>query len=117
MSSSDAVLYGVGALADSISGNSSQTTVARSAAGAFACGAPINDLFQDGGVLNTAHVLADFKAFLASEIRRISSERGVKESELCDVSERSLREWVRAGNTLRQNSTDQRRNSSEGNNT
>ncbi|MDD9980584.1 MAG: sigma 54-interacting transcriptional regulator [Gammaproteobacteria bacterium] len=117
MSSSDAVLYGVGALADSISRNSSQTTVARSAAGAFACGAPINDLFQDGRALNTAHVLADFKAFLASEIRRISSERGVKESELCDVSERSLREWVRAGTTPRQNSTDQRRNSSGNNNT
>ena len=110
MSPADAVLYGVGALGDSVSRTSTQATLARSVADAFARDAPINDLIHDGSVLNTARVLTEFKAFIASEIRRISGERGVKEKELCDVSERSLRDWVRSGSGSRQNSSGKRRN-------
>ena len=112
MSPADAVLYGVDALGDGVSRTSTQVTLARSVADAFARDASINDLIRDGSVLNTAQVVSEFKAFIASEIRRVSGERGVKENELCDVSERSLRDWVRAGPARRQNSSDQRRNSS-----
>ena len=57
MSPADAVLYGVGALGDSVSRTSTQATLARSVADAFARDAPINGLIHDGSVLNTARVL------------------------------------------------------------
>jgi len=96
MAPADAVVYGVEALGNTAAGTSSHTTLAGSVAAAFAHGATIDDLVQDGHILNTVKVVAEFKAFIAKEVRRIAAERGIKGNELCDVSERSLRDWARA---------------------
>ena len=113
MAPADAVVYGVETLGAAAAGTSSHTTLARSVAAAFAHGATIDDLVQDGHTLNTANVVAEFKAFIAKEVRRIAAERGIRGNELCDVSERSLRDWVRATPPLRQNNSDQQSSSSE----
>ncbi len=42
-----------------------------------------------------AEVLADFRAFIAAELRRIGAARAVPVDELCDMSERSIREWAK----------------------
>ena len=92
MAPADAVVYGVEALGGATAGMSSHPTLARSMAAAFANGATIDDLVQDGQTLKTANLVAEFKAFIAREVRRIAVERRVRGSDLCDVSERSLRE-------------------------
>lgn len=108
MPPSDAVTYGLEALTGG--GGAPSTSVSRAIAAAFAHGAPLDDLVEVNGAVETAEVLADIKAFIATELRRISSARGLRASELCDVSERSLREWARAP---RKNSAESRKTASE----
>ncbi|HHH29328.1 MAG TPA: hypothetical protein ENK57_13425 [Polyangiaceae bacterium] len=108
MPPSDAVTYGLEALTGG--GGAPATSVSRAIAAAFAHGAPLDDLVEVNGAVETAEVLADIKAFIATELRRISSARGLRASELCDVSERSLREWA---NATRNNSADTRKFASE----
>lgn len=108
MPPSDAVTYGLEALTGG--GGAPSTSVSRAIAAAFAHGAPLDDLVEVNGAVETAEVLADIKAFIATELRRISSARGLRASELCDVSERSLREWAKAP---RNNSAEARKAASE----
>lgn len=108
MPPSDAVTYGLEALTGG--GGAPSTSVSRAIAAAFAHGAPLDDLVEVNGAVETAEVLADIKAFIATELRRISSARGLRASELCDVSERSLREWAKAP---RNNSAESRKEVSE----
>ncbi len=108
MPPSDAVTYGLEALTGG--GGAPSTSVSRAIAAAFAHGAPLDDLVEVNGAVETAEVLADIKAFIATELRRISSARGLRASELCDVSERSLREWAKAP---RNNSAETRKAASE----
>ncbi|MDF1552532.1 MAG: sigma 54-interacting transcriptional regulator [Deferrisomatales bacterium] len=110
MSPADAVAYGI----ESITGPAGTTTVSmsRTVAAAFAHGAVIDDVVAANGTLCTADVLADFKAFLANELRRIGSQSGAKACDLCDVSERSLREWAKT-QTTRKNSAGARKPAAE----
>ena len=94
MPPSDAVTYGLEALTGA--GGAPSTSTSRAIAAAFAHGAPLDALVEVNGTVETAQVLADIKAFIATELRRISSATGLRASELCDVSERSLREWAKA---------------------
>ena len=104
MSPSDAVAYGIDGLGSGPDGGRSQDTLARSVAAAFAYGATIDDLIEKGGFLDTSKILAEIKAYIAREVRRISSDRDVKAGDLCDVSDRSLREWARSGLEIRKKS-------------
>ncbi len=110
LSPSDAVAYGLEALtgpSGGVTAHASQTVAA-----AFAYGGGVDDLIEAGGKLCTAEVLADFKAFMAMELRRIAAQRRVDVNELSDVSERSLRAWIKRISG-RNKSSEERKNDSE----
>ncbi len=105
----EAVEYGLEALRDPRSGETRAASMSRALARAFSSGHPIDDLLQSDGRIATAEVVADLRAFIAAELRRIAAARGVPVDELCDVSERSIREWTKS----RQNPSFARKSSSE----
>lgn len=96
MSPEDAVEYGLLAL-EGGQGLSMETTMARAVAKAFADGQPLDRLFESVDRLDTAEVQAHLKVYLANEIRRISSNTGEPIEDLCDQSDRTLRNWVKLG--------------------
>lgn len=105
----DAVAYGI----EAISGVSEPeaSSPSKAIAAAFAHGTAIDNVVDANGMLYTTSILADIKAFMAIELRSIASKRGLEASKLCDVSERSLREW--ASTTTRQFSANNRKKTSE----
>lgn len=109
MPPADAVEYGLEALLGSPVGEPRATSMSMDLARAFSSGNPIDDLLDPGGRIATAEVLADFRAFIAAELRRIAAARAVPVDELCDVSERSIRAWAKG----RQLSSTARKPSSE----
>ncbi len=113
MPPADAVAYGLESLGGASGRASALPTVARSVAAAFAHGATIDDLLPEGQVLHTADIFAELKGFIAHEVRRLSNHRGVKGSDLCDVSERSLRQWAKSSPAHRKLSADVRQPASE----
>ena len=105
----EAVDYGLQALLGSPVGEAQGTSMSMALARAFSSGNPIDDLVESHGRIATAEVLADFRAFIAAELRRIAAARAVPVDEFCDVSERSIREWVKG----RQLSSASRKSASE----
>jgi DNA-binding NtrC family response regulator len=95
MSPAEAVEYGLEALLGPPAGEAQATSMSEALARAFSSGNPIDDLLLSRGQIATAEVLADFKAFIAAELRRIAAARAVPVDKLCDVSERSIREWAK----------------------
>lgn len=93
MSPADAVEYGLEALRGPSVGAARDESMSMALARAFASGNPIDSLLESGGRIPTAEVLDDFRAFMASELRRIAAARSVPVGELCDVTERSIRDW------------------------
>jgi DNA-binding NtrC family response regulator len=91
----EAVDYGLDALRDPHVGETDAAPMSRALARAFSSGSPIDDLLQLDGRIVTAEVLADFRSFIADELRRVAAARRLPIEELCDVSERSIREWAR----------------------
>jgi transcriptional regulator with AAA-type ATPase domain len=64
-------------------------------AAAFAHGRPLASAVPLGKVpLQTGDALAAFQRYLAVELRREARERRVPVGDLCDVSERTLRNWA-----------------------
>lgn len=110
MSPADAVAYGLESMTGADGGTSLSSSRAVSAA--FAYGSMIDDVVEADGTVCTAAVLADLKAFIATELRRVGTQRGVSASELCDVSERSLRTWAKSPPS-RKNTSGDRKNTSE----
>ncbi|MBK7074592.1 MAG: sigma-54-dependent Fis family transcriptional regulator [Myxococcales bacterium] len=90
----DAVESGLEALEAPL-GKSTTGSLARSVAGAFAAGTAIDDLLPDGAVVKTKELFAELQTFIAQELRRIAAERGVAGEDLCDVTDRSLRDWAK----------------------
>lgn len=108
MTPADAVIYGLEAL---VGGRAPESTsISRAIAASFAQSAPIDDLIDVHGSVGTGAVLADIKAFIANELRRIGADRGLSASALCDLSERSLRDWAKAPRKV---PADKRQSSSE----
>jgi len=105
----EAVEYGLEALLGPPAGETRSASMSMALARAFSSANPIDDLLEPGGRIATAEVLADFRAFIAAELRRVAAARGVPVDELCDVSERSIREWAKG----RQISAEARKISSE----
>ncbi len=91
----EAVEYGLDALRDSSMGETGTASMSRALARAFSSGSPIDDLLQLDGRIATVEVLADFRSFIADELRRVAAARSLPIEELCDVSERSIREWAK----------------------
>jgi len=113
MSPSNAVAYGIDGLGGAPEGGGSQDTLARSVAAAFAHGATIDDLIGKDESIDTRKILAEVKAYIAREVRRISRDRDIKPKDLCDVSDRSLREWERNGLGGRKKSAQIKKKSAE----
>lgn len=95
MPPAEAVEYGLEALLGPPAAAARTTSMSMALARAFSSGTPIDDLLEPGGRIGTAEVLADYRAFIASELRRIAAARTVPVEELCDVSERSIRQWAK----------------------
>ena len=81
-------------------------TVAR----AFVESGPLDAALDRAGRISTKTIEHDLKAFLGEELRRLAKARGVPVNQLCDVSERALRDWV--GDAMKKNA-DVRKISSE----
>lgn len=96
LSATDAVDYGLEAL-DSPHVPGIDDSVSRSVATAFAQARPLDGLLEATGRVPTKIVERDIRAFLADELRRLSKAREVPVEELCDVSERTLRNWAGGG--------------------
>ena len=106
LSPADATAYGLEALGVSSAPALRVAAQSRSVAGAFAHGTTIDDLLSPGESIQTDLLFADLKAFLAKEVRRIASERGVDVKELCGKSERTLQDWIRLGSAARTSADD-----------
>lgn len=60
---------------------------------AFATGENIDHLLPEGARLSIDDAFDEFRYFLADQIRRIARQRGVKQNTLCDLSDKSIRNW------------------------
>lgn len=94
LSPRDAVEYGLAALREFAA--PADQTDSRSVARAFADSERLNAVLPIGRRLSTRNVVSDMRTYMAKEIRRISREHGLPIGELCDTSERTLREWSKA---------------------
>lgn len=56
---------------------------------------PLDPCIESLGKLDTKRLFDDVKRYIASEVRRYANVRGLKPEEVCDVAERTLREWAR----------------------
>ncbi len=95
LSPGDAVEYGLAGLERS---NESQANgsveLSRQVAKAFADLSPLDDILKNHQPLKTSHLISDYQAFISSEIRRIASSIQKKTETLCDISDRTLRNWA-----------------------
>jgi DNA-binding NtrC family response regulator len=92
----EAVEYGLEILGGSATGERTSASMSRVLARAFSAGSPIDALLEPGVRLQTAELFTDMRAFIAAELRRIAAARDAKIHELCDVTERSIRDWAKA---------------------
>ena len=56
---------------------------------------PLDSCIESLGMLDTKKLFGDVKRYISREIRRYIGVRGLKLEEVCDVSERTLREWAK----------------------
>ena len=56
---------------------------------------PLDPCIESLGKLDTKRLFDDVKRYIASEIRRYANVRGLKPEEVCDVAERTLRDWAK----------------------
>ncbi|MEM1126660.1 MAG: sigma 54-interacting transcriptional regulator [Bacteroidota bacterium] len=68
--------------------------LARAVAAAFAQAEPLDALIN-GEALPTRTVERALRRYLADELRRIARGRGHRPQDLCDVTDRTLQEWVK----------------------
>ncbi len=61
---------------------------------AFANGSGLDDFFNTHARLESVKLFTRFRLFLGTELRRIANQRDVLVDDICDVSERTLRNWV-----------------------
>ena len=90
----DAINYGLEALSVS---PSSEASISRSVARAFADAKPLDAIVKQVGSLKTEAVQRDLKQFIGDEIRRLAQHTGKRIEQLCDKNERTLRTWSRPG--------------------
>lgn len=93
MQPKEAITYALGCLCDTETEPGHD--VAREVARSFATHQPLDGLLGTER-LNTREVLSAVQQYLASELRRIASDRRVSVKSLCDKTERTLLTWDRA---------------------
>jgi len=112
LSPADAVEYGLAALAEGSHPRANEATVSRSVARSFEEARPLDALIEEIGSLPTREIELDLKAYLAAELRRVASSRGVRVERICDVSGRTLQSWIGDGQKnspgIRKKSSDSR---------
>ena len=74
---------------------SSKQDVARTVAAAFASGEPLDNLVSKTQPLATKAVERALRRYLAHELRRLARANGSKPQDLCDVTDRTLQQWVK----------------------
>ncbi len=93
MSQSDAVEYGLQALSDAAS--SEEAPVSKSICRAFYKSEPLDVVIDSAGRISTRDLENELRGFVAHEVRRIARTRDRDPENLCDVTERTLRTWVK----------------------
>lgn len=76
-----------------VSERGSSDNRAQALARAFAEGKPLDELITLEQPLASKDLIAELQHYLATEVRRLASERKVKPDQLCDVGARTLRDW------------------------
>ena len=94
LSPADAVEYGLTALSE-VTTPAADTT-ARAIARSFAEAAPLDRIVSVVGRISVKELERDLRAFVATEVRRISKTSGRPIDDLCDFTERSVRDWAKA---------------------
>ncbi len=69
--------------------------VARVVAAAFAAAEPLDHLISKDHPLATKTVERTLRRYLAQELRRIARSNGSKPQDLCDVTDRTLQQWIK----------------------
>lgn len=94
MSTDEAVDYGLAALATEGRGKVSLGQRSKAVAECFVVGEPLDKVLRPGERLDYKALDRDMKHYLACELRRLCKERGVRPEYMCDLTERTLRNWV-----------------------
>ncbi len=66
---------------------------AKMVAKCFAESESLEQALQSDNYMNTKDIISEFKAYLAKELRRVSKERSVSLKNICDITDRTLRNW------------------------
>ncbi len=92
---SDAVDFAVAGLAGAQLPESAHVERAdwRLVAAAWSTGASLRAVVKPGQPLSTAQLFADLQRYLANELRAVARDNRCDISDLCDVTDRSLRSW------------------------
>lgn len=61
----------------------------------FVDNSPLDSCLESLGKLDTKRLFDEVKRYIASEVRRYANVRGLKPEEVCDVAERTLRDWAK----------------------
>lgn len=109
----EALDYGLSALA----GPQAMTyegSVSRTIARAFADSRPLDGVLDSATRIPTKVVERDLKAFMADELRRLSKQRGMPVEQLCDVTDRALRNWAVGRHVVDESSGSRKKTSDNG---
>jgi hypothetical protein len=80
--------------------------VAKVVAAAFARGEPLDGLLAGAGTLPTKAVERALRHYLARELRRIARLHGQRPQDLCDVTDRTLQQWIKENGDARKAKAD-----------
>ena len=94
LSPADAVEYGLTALSEATTQGADTTS--RAIARSFAQAAPLDHIVSVVGRISIKELERDLRGFVATEVRRISKTSGRSIDDLCDFTERSVRDWAKA---------------------
>lgn len=72
----------------------SPESVATRVARCFADSLPLDSIFKEMECLNYAQVESELRLYLAKELRRIAKSRGESVENICNVTERTIRNWL-----------------------
>jgi transcriptional regulator with AAA-type ATPase domain len=96
-SESDAVEFAIGGLPMKAQTAIESVTPLNRIGAAWSTRTSLRALLPPGSQLKTTDVFADLQRYLAQEIQAVAKEQGCSAEELCDVTERTLRNWRTSG--------------------
>lgn len=72
---------------------SDEKQLAKKVAKNFAESQPLDQVLPSNNYLNTNDIISEFKAYLAKELKRIIKDRSAPLKNICDITDRTLRNW------------------------